>query len=50
VGLDAKGELAIVLIVATSAESSSIFYASVPDNAKQYEAPARDAMAKLRVG
>ncbi len=49
-GLNAKGELAIVLIVATSAESSSIFYASIPDNAKQYEQPARDAMAQLRVG
>jgi len=48
-GLKAKGELAIVLIVATSAESSSLYYASIPDNAKQYEAPARDAMAKLKV-
>ncbi len=49
-GLKAKGELAIVLIVATSAESSSIFYASIPDNAKEHEAAARDAMAKLKVG
>lgn len=49
-GLKAKGELAIVLVVATSAESSSIFYASIPDNAKQYEADARKAMSQLKVG
>lgn len=49
-GLQAKGELAIVLVVATSAESSSIYYASIPDNARQYEQPARTAMAQLKVG
>ncbi len=49
-GLKAKGETAIVLIVATSAESSSLFYASVPDNATQYLQPSRDAMAALKVG
>ena len=48
--LKAKGELAIILIVATKAESSSIFYASIPDNADpQLVSDARSAMADLRV-
>lgn len=50
-GLKAKGELAIILIVATSAESSSIYYASIPDNApSQLTTDARRAMSQLRVG
>lgn len=49
-GLKTKGELAIVLIVATSAESSSLFYASIPDTSPEYVQPARDAMAALKVG
>ncbi|MFT3860431.1 DUF2510 domain-containing protein [Micropruina sp.] len=48
--LQAKGELAIILIVATKAESSSIFYASIPDNADpQLVTDARAAMADLKV-
>lgn len=48
-GLKTTGELAIILIVATSAESSSIYYASIPDTVPQYVQPARDAMAALTV-
>ena len=48
-GLKTKGELAIVLIVATSPESSSLFYASIPDTSPQYLEPARQAMAELKV-
>ena len=48
--LETKGELAIILIVATSAESSSIYYASIPDTVPQLVAPARQAMAELKVG
>ncbi|HOQ52345.1 MAG TPA: DUF2510 domain-containing protein [Micropruina sp.] len=48
--LNTKGELAIILIVATKADSSSIFYASIPDNAdRQLLTDARAAMADLRV-
>lgn len=49
-GLKTKGETAIVLIVATSTDSSSLFYASIPDTSPQYLQPARDAMAALTVG
>lgn len=48
-GLKTKGELAIVLIVATSVESSSLYYASIPDTSPQYVEPARQAMAQLKV-
>lgn len=48
-GLQTKGELCIVLIVATAEGEASLFYASIPDNARQWEAPARQAMADLRV-
>lgn len=48
-GLRTKGELAIIMIVETSDTSASIFYASIPDTSPQYEAPARAAMADLRV-
>ena len=48
--LQAKGELAIIMIVATKAESSSIYYASIPDNAdQQLVRDARNAMADLPV-
>ncbi|NNG20762.1 DUF2510 domain-containing protein [Naumannella sp. ID2617S] len=47
--LKTKGELAIVLIVQTSENTSSIYYASIPDTSPQWEAPARQAMAGLRV-
>lgn len=49
-GLRTKGELAIVMIVQTSENRSSIFYASIPDTSPQWEAPARQAMAGLHVG
>lgn len=48
-GLRTKGELAIVVIVETPGQTSSIFYASIPDTSPQYVAPARQAMADLRV-
>lgn len=48
--LPTKGELLIVLIVATGDATSSLFYASVPDDSPQYVQPARDAMANLKVG
>ena len=48
--LKAKGELAMIMIVATKAESSSIFYASIPDNADPaLVTDARRAMSDLRV-
>ncbi len=49
-GLQAKGETAIVLIVATGTDTSSLFYASIPDNATEYMQPALSAMAHLTVG
>jgi hypothetical protein len=49
-GITTKGETAIVLIVATSLEASSLFYASIPDTSPQYLQPARDTMAALTVG
>jgi len=49
-GLKTKGETAIVLIVATGTDTSSLFYASIPDTSPQYLQPARDAMAALTVG
>lgn len=48
--LKTKGETAIVLIVATSADASSLFYASIPDTSPQFMQPARDSMAALTVG
>ncbi len=48
--LKTKGETAIVLIVATSSDVSSLFYASIPDTSPQYMQPARDTMAALTVG
>ena len=49
-GLKTKGETAIVLIVATSTDASSLYYASIPDTSPEYMQPARDAMAALTVG
>jgi hypothetical protein len=48
--LRTKGETAIVLIVATGTDASSLFYASIPDTSPEYLQPARDAMAALTVG
>jgi len=47
--LDTTSELAIVIIVATSDMSSSIFYASIPNDAMQYEPDVRAAIANLHV-
>ena len=49
-GLKTKGETAIVLIVATGTDTSSLFYASIPDTSPQYMKPALDSMAALTVG
>ena len=49
-GLRTKGETAIVLIVATGTDTSSLFYASIPDTSPEYLQPARDTMAALTVG
>lgn len=50
-GLQAKGELLIVAIVATDSEdgSAGLFYASIPDNAPELIAPAREALKNLTV-
>ncbi|MDR0783555.1 MAG: DUF2510 domain-containing protein [Propionibacteriaceae bacterium] len=47
--LPTTSELAIVIIVKTSSLSSSIFYASIPNDAMQYEPSVRDAIADLKV-
>ena len=47
-GLKAKGELLIVAIV-TAKDSSGLYYASIPDNATELVAPAREALAQLKV-
>lgn len=47
--LKTKGELAIILIVATSDAASSIFYASIPDTSPQLVPDARKAMKGLKV-
>jgi hypothetical protein len=47
-GLKAKGELLIVAIVAAT-DSSGLYYASIPDNAPELVAPAREALANLKV-
>ncbi|MCL2482466.1 MAG: hypothetical protein FWF43_03435 [Propionibacteriaceae bacterium] len=47
--LQTTSELAIVIIVKTSAMSSSIFYASIPNNAMQYKPDVDAAIADLQV-
>ncbi|MFT4218281.1 MAG: DUF2510 domain-containing protein [Micropruina sp.] len=47
--LKTKGELAMIMIVATSEASSSIFYASIPDTTADLVPDARRAMSELRV-
>ena len=49
-GLKTKGETAIVLIVATATDTSSLYYASIPDTVPQYMQTALDTMAALTVG
>ena len=48
-GLPTKGELLIVVIVASDDATSSLFYASIPDDSPQYVQPARDALKQLKV-
>ncbi len=48
-GLKVKGETAIFVIVATSTESSSLFYASIPDDHPELLVTARQVQAALRV-
>lgn len=49
--LKTKGETAIVVIVATGADSSSLYYASIPDTAEpQLMTDARGLIGKLKVG
>jgi Protein of unknown function (DUF2510) len=47
-GLKAKGELLIVAIVAAK-DSSGLYYASIPNNAPELVAPARESLAQLKV-
>lgn len=48
-GLNETGETAIIVIVATSDESSSLYYASIPDSRPELLATARQVQAQLRV-
>ena len=48
-GLQTKGELLLVAIVAASEESSGLYYASIPDSTPQLVEPARDALKQLKV-
>lgn len=48
-GLQTKGELLIVAIVANGA-TSGLYYASIPDTTPELVQPARDALAQLQVG
>ncbi|MGI8457808.1 MAG: DUF2510 domain-containing protein [Propionibacteriaceae bacterium] len=48
-GLQTKGELLIVAIVAADQTSSGIYYASIPDTTPELVAPARNALRQLRV-
>lgn len=48
-GLETKGELAIVVIVDTGAESASLYYASIPDTVPHLVDDARTVMEQLTV-
>lgn len=48
-GLDETGETAIIVIVSTSLESSSIFYASIPDSRPDLLETARQVQGQLQV-
>jgi hypothetical protein len=48
-GLPTTSELAIVIIIRTSEVSSSIFYATIPNDAMQYMSDVEFAIAGLRV-
>ena len=47
-GLKAKGET-MTLVVVSAGATSGLFYSSIPDNAKQWAAPAAQALAQLTV-
>lgn len=49
-GLEAKGETALIVIVATGANTNSLYYASIPDNASQHLPVARGLVGQLKVG
>lgn len=48
-GLKEKGETAIIMIVATGPESSSLYYASIPDSRPDLLQVARQVQGQLRV-
>lgn len=48
-GLETKGERLIVAIVASSEESSGLYYASIPDTTPELLKPARQALEQLKV-
>jgi len=48
-GIKAKSELLIVVIVETGNGSAGLFYASIPENAPELIAPARQALASIQV-
>ena len=47
-GLKTKGELLIVAIV-SAGDRSGLYYASIPDTVAELVAPAREALAELKV-
>ena len=47
-GLKAKGETMVIVIINAGA-TSGLYYASIPDNAKQYQSDADQALQKLTV-
>ena len=48
-GLQTKGELAIVVIVDTGADSASLYYASIPDTVPELVDDARSVLKQLTV-
>ncbi len=48
-GIEAKSERLIVVIVDTGTGTAGLFYASIPENAEQYLAPAKQALEDLTV-
>lgn len=48
-GLEAKGETAIIVIVAATNKANSLYYASIPDNAQEHLPTARRLIGELRV-
>lgn len=47
-GLEAKGETMIIVII-EAGDSNGLYYASIPDNAKQYLSPAEKLISKLKI-